>query len=68
MEIVICTINNDEYLNDTLNEFKKNINIDPFPNNENIDKIINIAKNYCDNIEYRIGTNYSAAAGLLWGC
>lgn len=77
MEIVICTINHSQYLYDTLVPFKNNINIDlskcklyinidPFPDNENYEQVIETAKEFCSNIEYRIGTDYSAAAGFLW--
>lgn len=78
MEIIICTINHSQYLKDTLIAFKNNINInledcrlliniDPFPDNKNTNDVIETAKSFCNKVECRIGTEFTAAAGLLWG-
>lgn len=80
MEIIICTINHPKYLEDTLYTFKNNINIDlydcrllinidPFPNNntETVNEVLEIAKKYCKDVEYRVGDKFTAAAGLRWG-
>lgn len=78
MEIITCTINHAEYLYHTYEAFKNHVtdldlskctlylNIDPFPNNNNFEQVITMAKKYFPNIKYRIGNTYSASAGLIW--
>ena len=78
MEILTCTINHEEYLYHTLESFKKYtidlklnecilyLNVDPYPNNKNIDKLIELAKKYFLKVIYRVGNDFSAANGFIW--
>ena len=78
IDFVTTTINCPELLEETYQSYKDNINdlnlkdcrlilnIDPIPNNQNIDKILKVCSKYFKNVVHRVSKECNFTKGNLW--